>query len=401
VDSGTTATYVYDAIGQRAQATTTHAYNYIYDQSGRAITQLYSGGWVWSELYAGSKHVATYASGLTFFDLQDLVSSERVKMTQNGASYESTASLPFGDDVTQWGNEVGGAGSARFTGDLHDSESNLEHTLFRQYSSTQGRWLSPDPSGMAAADPTNPQTWNRYAYVGNSPLNNIDPLGLLPPPPTDPGNGTGCAVNEVPVSCEFADSLGGGGGALGAMAGGGSLIACPGNTCLPYDFNYGGNNLANLLANFPSTWQTSTTGTDYMLLLLAVHYTDDPAGDTFQIGDSVLWADLGPISMYQSIEFGQLGTLPSPGNNGSTAIIGPPQNKPAKQSTWTSNYTTQLGCQLGAISAQGEPIVGSAVASLVFAASGRYVVSGAFLTAYIAQLVKIRNTCGNLAWGPK
>jgi hypothetical protein len=28
-------------------------------------------------------------------------------------------------------------------------------------------------------DITNPQTWNRYAYVANNPLNAIDPLGLI------------------------------------------------------------------------------------------------------------------------------------------------------------------------------------------------------------------------------
>jgi hypothetical protein len=31
---------------------------------------------------------------------------------------------------------------------------------------------------MAAADPTMPQSWNRYAYVNNDPLTNIDPNGL-------------------------------------------------------------------------------------------------------------------------------------------------------------------------------------------------------------------------------
>jgi hypothetical protein len=42
----------------------------------------------------------------------------------------------------------------------------------------QGRWISPDPSGVAAVDPLNPQTWNRYGYVGNNPLSHIDVFGL-------------------------------------------------------------------------------------------------------------------------------------------------------------------------------------------------------------------------------
>jgi hypothetical protein len=31
---------------------------------------------------------------------------------------------------------------------------------------------------MAAVNPANPQSWNRYVYVMNNPLSNIDPLGL-------------------------------------------------------------------------------------------------------------------------------------------------------------------------------------------------------------------------------
>ncbi len=62
--------------------------------------------------------------------------------------------------------------------------------MYREYSSGQGRWISPDPAGLAAVSLTNPQSWNRYAYVANNPLALTDPLGLYidgnPPPPPDP-----------------------------------------------------------------------------------------------------------------------------------------------------------------------------------------------------------------------
>jgi RHS repeat-associated protein len=48
----------------------------------------------------------------------------------------------------------------------------------RELHPVQGRWIQPDPAGLAAVDPTNPQSWNRYAYVGNNPLSFNDPLGL-------------------------------------------------------------------------------------------------------------------------------------------------------------------------------------------------------------------------------
>ena len=40
----------------------------------------------------------------------------------------------------------------------------------------QGRYLSPDPL-IASARRQTPQSWNRYAYVINNPLNYIDPSG--------------------------------------------------------------------------------------------------------------------------------------------------------------------------------------------------------------------------------
>jgi len=48
----------------------------------------------------------------------------------------------------------------------------------------------PDPASLAAVDLTNPQTWNRYAYVANNPLSYVDPYGLYA---NDPCGGSGSA----------------------------------------------------------------------------------------------------------------------------------------------------------------------------------------------------------------
>jgi hypothetical protein len=41
-----------------------------------------------------------------------------------------------------------------------------------------GRFLSPDPSGLAYADIRNPQSLNLYSYAQNNPLTNTDPTGM-------------------------------------------------------------------------------------------------------------------------------------------------------------------------------------------------------------------------------
>jgi uncharacterized protein RhaS with RHS repeats len=44
----------------------------------------------------------------------------------------------------------------------------------RYYSPELGRFLSVDPGGF---DPSRPQSWNRYTYASNNPINRVDPDG--------------------------------------------------------------------------------------------------------------------------------------------------------------------------------------------------------------------------------
>jgi len=55
--------------------------------------------------------------------------------------------------------------------------SGLDYALNRYYSSSHGRFLTPDPY-VASASLTNPQSWDRYPYVENDPVNFVDPQGL-------------------------------------------------------------------------------------------------------------------------------------------------------------------------------------------------------------------------------
>jgi hypothetical protein len=40
--------------------------------------------------------------------------------------------------------------------------------------------MTPDPAGLAAVDPTTPQSWNRYGYARNAPTVFVDLFGLDP-----------------------------------------------------------------------------------------------------------------------------------------------------------------------------------------------------------------------------
>jgi RHS repeat-associated protein len=74
-----------------------------------------------------------------------------------------------------WGKRVKLSGTldsdVGYTGHHHHTKSGLILTWFRAYDAEAGRWLSADPIGEAGGI-------NLYGYVGNNPLNAIDPDGL-------------------------------------------------------------------------------------------------------------------------------------------------------------------------------------------------------------------------------
>jgi RHS repeat-associated protein len=112
-------------------------------------------------------------SGTGYFQHADWLGSSRFAHDGSGNVIYDRMYAPFGEPYGETAST-----NRDFTGQTEDTAPGLYDFLFRQNSQSQGRWLVPDPAGLAAVDITNPQTWNRYAYVGNNPLNAVDSLGL-------------------------------------------------------------------------------------------------------------------------------------------------------------------------------------------------------------------------------
>jgi len=121
-------------MGQRVakQSGGASQWEYLYDLGAEATTIFNSSGtWAYGELYAGGRHLATYSDGTTDFLHKDWLGNLRVTSNVSGGTSETCTELPFGDSRSCSGTDWTWF---HFTGDEHDTESNTEHTLFRQLS---------------------------------------------------------------------------------------------------------------------------------------------------------------------------------------------------------------------------------------------------------------------------
>jgi len=79
---------------------------------------------------------------------------------------------PFGEPTRATG-PMARVNPFRFSTEYCDDESDLTMYPFRPYSTSTGRFLCKDPSEEEGG-------LNLYAFVGNNPINLVDPLGLWP-----------------------------------------------------------------------------------------------------------------------------------------------------------------------------------------------------------------------------
>lgn len=148
--------------------------------------------------YRGGELLIVTNNGRRSWLVQDHLGSTRMVLDESGRLTDDTATptvneavirhdfLPFGEEVpatagrrtAAQGYGISNDPRQKFTGYERDDESGLDFAQARYYASVQGRFASPDPL-LASGQIADPQSWNRYSYVGNRPTIITDPSGLL------------------------------------------------------------------------------------------------------------------------------------------------------------------------------------------------------------------------------
>lgn len=166
--------YYYDGEGKRVKkVTNTETTVFVYDGAG---------------VLAAEYSTQTPTNPNTSYLTTDHLGSPRVITDKQGNVVSRRDFMPFGEEILAG---VGGRDAVnqkyttlgvdnirqRFTGYEKDIESELDFAEARMYQNKHGRFTAPDPL-LASANLPNPQTFNRYVYVGNNPTNITDPSGL-------------------------------------------------------------------------------------------------------------------------------------------------------------------------------------------------------------------------------
>jgi RHS repeat-associated protein len=224
------ASYLYNTRGMRVSTDVLSGgtVEWMFDLAGNALvasvpgtTQFYQ-----AEYFVGGRDWGTLGTGGVNFRYPDWVGNGRVWQDVAGTVTQQAAYAAFGDGLfSPGGGSCCNLAAGMYDSAWQDSANNTYHTLNREYSPSQGRWLTPDPAGLTAMDLSKPQTWNRYAYALNNPVMHSDPTGLDDCLEEDDcggggsGGGGGCY--------DLYDCGGGGWGWGGGGSGGGGGLAPP------------------------------------------------------------------------------------------------------------------------------------------------------------------------------
>ncbi|HZV45357.1 MAG TPA: RHS repeat-associated core domain-containing protein, partial [Saprospiraceae bacterium] len=167
------ASFKYDASTGRAVKASAGVTTIYFDNLFERRVQ---GGRNTIHIYALGKIISTVVSNntpqrLIQFYHQDQLGSITLISGVNGEVTARFDYKPYGEQI-----HISGAATSSFgfTGQLMDKDIGLIYYQSRYYDPLIGRFIQPD---RFIPQPADPQTLNRYTYVGNNPITFVDPTG--------------------------------------------------------------------------------------------------------------------------------------------------------------------------------------------------------------------------------
>lgn len=208
--NSTLGNYRYDAFGHRIGKTVaTGSTDYVYDQDHRLIAETKGTG-IQHTVYLDGQPLAridgeSSNSPIRYFHTNHLgaplvVSDQKQQIVWRGLLELFGQVTPINPNLEQ---------NLRFAGQYFDAETGWHYNYQRYYDPNLGRYLQSDPIGLAGGV-------NAYVYVGNNPLNYIDPLGL-----------TELAPGQNPLIGGGITGMGTGGSSLGGSGLSSGARFCP------------------------------------------------------------------------------------------------------------------------------------------------------------------------------
>jgi len=162
----------YDALGKRVATQIGNAWRFmVYDINGQMVCEYTNS----APSGAGSiKYLFTDRQGSTRA-ITDVAGIVQGRLDYTAFGEEIGAGVGMRTTAQGYGN--GSPTRQKYALTERDEATELDHTDWRKNENRAGRWTSPDPykGSMSLGDP---QSFNRYAYTQNDPVNFVDPSGL-------------------------------------------------------------------------------------------------------------------------------------------------------------------------------------------------------------------------------
>ncbi|MDQ2975096.1 MAG: hypothetical protein M3R69_06765 [Acidobacteriota bacterium] len=142
---------------------------------GQVVAELgASGNWARGYVYLGGQMLAIQNGAVNWVHQDPVTKSQRV--TNSSGAVISTI------DLDPWGGETNRSANSAFQPHkytTYERDGNGgDDAMHRRYQSNWTRFSQPDPYD-GSYSLTDPQSFNRYSYVQNDPVNFVDPSGLF------------------------------------------------------------------------------------------------------------------------------------------------------------------------------------------------------------------------------